>query len=60
MPLTILCQRCGTILYEGEEMKPPYELLLELNGRCPVCNRRLSRIPQSFEVKPIEENELIT
>lgn len=60
MPLAILCQGCGAILYEGEEIKPPYELLSELNGRCPVCNRRLSRIPQSFEVKSMEENELIT
>jgi hypothetical protein len=60
MALTILCKGCGTILYEGEEMKPPYDLLSELNGRCPVCERRLSHIPQSFEVKPIEEKELVS
>ena len=54
MPLTVHCDGCGVVLYEGEALKPPYELIQKYEGRCPHCRRKLSHIPVNLEVIPIE------
>ncbi|MFP3984465.1 MAG: hypothetical protein ACLFU9_00380 [Candidatus Bathyarchaeia archaeon] len=54
MTCKVHCHKCGTVLYEGRELKPPYEILKDLEGRCPNCHRKLGIIPVTFEVIPIE------
>lgn len=54
MALTVYCDECGAVLYEGEELKPPYEIVKGLEGRCPSCRRKLSVSPLSFDVIPTE------
>lgn len=55
MPQKVLCQECGCMLYEGEDLKPPDEIIQKHNGKCPKCGRKLSFIPQNVEVKPIKK-----
>ncbi len=52
MPQQVKCNKCGTLLYRGEELKSPEEILQTYNGKCPKCGRRLSLMPQNVEVKP--------
>jgi DNA-directed RNA polymerase subunit RPC12/RpoP len=54
MPQRILCHQCGTVLYEGIELKPPDEIIQKYNGKCPKCGRKLSVIPANVEVKSVK------
>jgi phage FluMu protein Com len=54
MPQRVKCQGCNHILYEGEELRPPDEILQQHNGYCPKCNKKLSLLPAEVEVKPIK------
>lgn len=56
LPQTILCEKCGAILYEsmeGEESISPYEIVKKYGGRCPKCGELLSSAPTDLEVKQI-------
>jgi hypothetical protein len=53
MPMKIICRGCGTILYEGAEIKSPYEIAAGYDGKCPKCARKLSQMPKSIEVRPV-------
>jgi len=52
MPQRVVCQKCGYVLYEGDELKPPDEILQRYNGKCPRCGRKLALVPLDIEVKP--------
>ena len=52
VPQIVVCQNCGEILYKGDDLKPPEEIVQRYNGRCPKCGRKLSNIPTDVEVKP--------
>lgn len=54
MPLQVTCQDCGTVLYAGAELKPPYEIIEIFNGKCPNCGKKLSHIPMQVEIKPVD------
>ena len=43
MPQKIVCGGCSEILYKGKgvELKPPDELIVQLNGKCPKCGKKL-------------------
>jgi len=51
VPQRVSCDRCGAILYEGEELKSPEEILQMHDGKCPKCGRNLSLTPKKIEVK---------
>jgi hypothetical protein len=54
MPQKVVCQGCGCVLYEGDDLKPPDEIIQKHNGKCPKCSRKLSFIPQNVEVKSVK------
>jgi hypothetical protein len=41
-------------LYEGDELKPPDEILHQFYGKCPKCGKKLALIPLDVEVKAAE------
>jgi hypothetical protein len=43
------------VLYEGNELKPPDEIIQKHDGKCPECGKKLSTIPMDVEVKPSEQ-----
>ena len=55
VPLRVICQKCGAVLYEGAELKTPYEIIESYDGKCPTCGKKLSFVPKNVEVKPAEE-----
>ncbi len=40
-PLCILCEDCGTILYEGTKPISPQDIIERYNGKCPECGEKL-------------------
>lgn len=51
-PQQVLCDKCGEILYQGNELKSPEEIHQMYNGTCPKCGRKLSLVPQKVRVLP--------
>jgi len=55
MPQRVVCDSCGEVLYNGKDLKPPDEIILNHEGKCPKCGKKLSFIPINVEVRPIKE-----
>ena len=58
LPQRVNCDGCGAVLYEGEELKSPEEILQMYDGRCPQCGRTLSLTPKKIEVKAASESSV--
>tara|TARA_Y100000815_G_C13142002_1_gene424672 strand:+ start:251 stop:433 length:183 start_codon:yes stop_codon:yes gene_type:complete len=48
MTLEILCNKCGSALYRGLELRSTRDILKLTNGKCKSCNSSLS--PRDFEL----------
>lgn len=53
MPMKVHCEKCGFLLYEGLNVKAPYEIIQNYNGKCPNCAKRLRHVPKTVEIKPL-------
>jgi RNase P subunit RPR2 len=53
MPQRVICQKCGTILYEGIELIAPEEIVQRLDGICPKCGKKLSFNPENVTIRPV-------
>jgi hypothetical protein len=55
LPQQVLCEKCGCVLYEGSELKPPDEIIQTHDGKCPQCGKKISFVPTKVEVKSADE-----
>ena len=55
MPQKVSCNGCGNVLYEGNELKAPDEIISAYDGKCNKCGKELSLYPINIEVKPKQE-----
>ncbi|MEJ2241355.1 MAG: hypothetical protein P8Y18_04350 [Candidatus Bathyarchaeota archaeon] len=39
MPQKVICEKCGFVLYEGSELKPPDEIIQNHDGKCSKCGK---------------------
>jgi DNA-directed RNA polymerase subunit RPC12/RpoP len=46
----VVCAGCGTVLYDGLDLRPPDEIIQEYNGKCPKCGKKLSFAPKKIDV----------
>jgi hypothetical protein len=51
LPQKVICEKCGFVLYEGSELKPPDEIIQNHDGKCSKCGKKISFIPKKVEVK---------
>jgi len=51
----VVCERCGAVLYEGVDLRPPDEIVQEYDGKCPKCGKKLSYSSQKIEIRPVEQ-----
>jgi DNA-directed RNA polymerase subunit RPC12/RpoP len=54
IPQTVKCSDCGYLLYEGDILKSPQDIMKKYGGRCPHCNKRLTFSSQNVAVTPCE------
>jgi len=52
MPQKVVCSECGTVLYEGDILKSPRDILKKHNGRCPECDKKLNFSSDKVNVTP--------
>ncbi len=57
MPQRIICGDCGKVLYEGNDLKLPEELIQQLKGVCPECGKKLSFDPTKININISQEEE---
>jgi DNA-directed RNA polymerase subunit RPC12/RpoP len=50
VPQKVICEKCGFVLYEGSELKPPDEIIQTNDGKCPKCGKKISFIPKKVDV----------
>jgi len=51
LPQITNCHKCGYVLYQGEDLKSPEEILQANEGMCPKCGAKLSLAPLSIDVE---------
>jgi hypothetical protein len=54
VPQRIKCDGCGEVLYEGAELKSPFEIIATYDGKCSKCGRKLLPIPIRVDIKTLE------
>jgi len=52
VPQRICCRECGEVLYEGDLLKSPQDVMKKFEGRCPKCGKDLSFDTDAVKVKP--------
>ena len=55
MPQKITCSECGHVLYEGDILKSPQDIIKKYEGKCPKCGRRLDYSTNSVAIYPCEQ-----
>ncbi|MBI2125732.1 MAG: hypothetical protein HYU02_00215 [Thaumarchaeota archaeon] len=50
MPFELICDNCTFVLYRGNEIRSPKEVLRSFRDRCRGCNTKLSLENFGFEV----------
>lgn len=56
MPQRILCSKCEEILYEGDLLKSPQDVIKKFEGKCPKCGKELCFETDGVQVKPCEND----
>ncbi|MCW4050572.1 MAG: endonuclease Q family protein [Candidatus Bathyarchaeota archaeon] len=54
MPQKINCRECGEVLYEGDLLKSPQDVIKKFEGVCPKCKKELSFMTNAVKVQPFE------
>jgi hypothetical protein len=42
MPQRTWCSRCDYLLYEGDFLRSPGDIVKKFDGNCPLCNKKLA------------------
>lgn len=57
MPQKIVCSECDYLLYEGDILKSPQDVVKKYDGRCPGCGRKLGFSTNGVSIHPCEEGD---
>jgi len=55
LPEIIKCAKCGYVLYKGNDLIPPRDVVRKFDGKCPRCSSTLSQNPVSIEVRELKK-----
>ena len=58
MPQRMLCSKCKEVLYEGDLLKSPQDIIKKFEGKCPECGKDLAFLTDAVVVKPCENNQV--
>jgi len=56
MPQRVTCAECNHLLYEGDILKSPQDIIKKFDGRCPKCNRKLVFASAGISISPYTES----
>jgi len=52
LPQKVTCSECNHVLYEGDILKSPQDIIKKHEGQCPNCNRKLGFNTSSVSIYP--------
>jgi len=52
LPQRIVCSGCKEILYEGDLLKSPQDIIKKYEGKCPHCKKALKFTTEGVDVRP--------
>jgi hypothetical protein len=52
LPQKIVCKSCKEVLYEGDLLKSPQDVIKKFEGKCPKCKKDLKFSTDGVEVLP--------
>jgi NAD-dependent SIR2 family protein deacetylase len=52
LPQKIVCKSCKEVLYEGDLLKSPQDVIKKYEGKCPKCKKELKFSTESVDVRP--------
>lgn len=55
MPQEIICSGCGYVLYEGEILRTPQDIIRKYEGKCPNCGKELDSEVMKIDITSSEE-----
>jgi len=53
----VIRDKCSVLLYERGDIKPPNDIVLDYDGKCPNCGKKLSFAPINIEVRAIASQD---
>jgi len=54
LPQRILCKGCNEVLYVGDLLKSPLDVIKKFEGKCPKCGKDLAFEKDAVSVKASE------
>lgn len=57
MPQKVTCSECNYLLYEGDILRSPQDIIKKYDGRCPKCNRKLGFTGEGVCILPCEDDD---
>jgi len=54
LPQKIVCSGCNEVLYEGELLKSPQDVIKKYEGHCPKCKKEMKFSTDGVVVTPYE------
>lgn len=58
MPQLMLCSECKEVLYKGDLLKSPRDVIKKFEGKCPVCGKDLAYVTEGVVVKPAKTSRI--
>jgi len=55
VPQKVICKNCGKILYEGDLLKSPQDVIKKFEGNCPKCGKELGFEGKAVQVRPCKD-----
>jgi NAD-dependent SIR2 family protein deacetylase len=52
LPQKTVCRSCKEVLYEGELLKSPQDIIKKHEGKCPKCKKELKFTTEGVEIHP--------
>jgi len=50
MPIRVICSKCGHVIYCGDDVIEPKDVVRNCRGRCPKCGKKLEEHPIKIDV----------
>jgi hypothetical protein len=57
MPQKVICSECAHILYKGDILRSPQEIIKRHEGMCPSCKKILKVSMESLSIYPYEKKD---
>ena len=55
MPQKVVCNKCGEVLYDGEILRAPKDIIKKFESCCPKCKKDLVFDAEKVDIMPHDQ-----